>query len=161
MNKKRILVLCVFFIVVSAMPAALIYAQGKGEGMNIDTNAYEMPPQQGAMIPCELCVVLYPQRYEKEPKACPVCNGSKEHFQSAQMMDRQMAQMRLHEIDVDIQEFLYAAFINSEKEGLDVKQLKKLRKHYHHKLVHLMVYDFIEVEAVKEKIIQLDEMIEK
>jgi len=158
--KYKIMVMTVIFVFVVLLEAPLVNAQDKGENRDINTNTYE-PPPQGTLILCELCVILYPKQYEKEPEKCPVCQGAKEHFQAVQMMDREMARMRLHEIDVDIREFLHETLLDSLEEPVDIKQLKKLRKLYAQKLIHLLVHGFIEVESVKEKIIRLDEIIEK
>jgi len=157
-NKKLIIFLAAIFVL--TVGAVLANAQGGlFQELDINTNAYE-PPPQGTIIPCELCVVLYPERYEKEPKTCPVCHGAKEHFQPARMMSREMAQMQLHELDVEIQEFLYKAVLDSLENPVKLSELKKLRKLYRSKLIHLMIYDFLEVEPVKEKIRQLDKTIE-
>lgn len=158
MKNKKLLILWVAVIFIVA-GLSFVYAQeGMGE-VDVDTNAYELPPQ-GTIIPCEQCVVLYPENYEKDPKKCPGCHGAKEHFQPAQMMTREMAQMRLHEIDLDIQEFLYKTILDSLAKPVDLDQLKKMHKLYKRKLIHLLVYDFLEVEPAKEKIRQLDETIE-
>jgi hypothetical protein len=135
-------------------------AQDKTEEIDVDTNAYELPPQ-GTIIPCELCVILYPERYEKEPQTCLICQGAKEHFQPAQMMTREMAQMQLYELDLKIQQLMYQTIMDSLSKPVDLGQLKKMHKLYKRKLIHLLVYDFLEVEPVKENILQLDEMIKK
>jgi hypothetical protein len=158
MKNKKLLVLWVF-IFVFTVGASLVYAQDKIEEMDVDTNAYELPPQ-GTFIPCELCVILYPERYEKEPQTCPICQGAKEHFQPAQMMTREMAQMQLYELDLKIQQLMYQTIMDSLSKPVDLDQLKKMHKLYKRKLIHLLVYDFLEVEPVKEKIRQLDEAIE-
>ncbi len=158
MKNRKLLFLwvAILFIVVGL---SLVCAQeGMGE-MDVDTNAYE-PPPQGTIIPCELCVVLYPERYEKDPEKCPVCHGTREHFQPAQMMTREMAQMQLYELDLKIQQLMYQTIMDSLSKPVDLDQLKKMRKLYKRKLIHLLVYDFLEVEPVKEKIRQLDEAIE-
>jgi len=134
----------------------IVYAQ---EEIEVNTNAYEEPPQQGTFIPCEHCVILYPERYEEDPKSCPVCQGAKEHFQAARMMTREMEKMGLKEIDADIQKF-----INENKletlEPLDIEKHKKLRKLYYSKLIYILVHDFIEVDQVKEKVLETDQTIE-
>lgn len=158
MKNNKLLILGVFICVVVAGPFSA-HAQEGVEKIDVDTNAYELPPQQGTFIPCELCVVLYPERYEKEPQTCPVCHGAKEHFQAAQMMTREMAQMRLDEMDVEIQEFLHEMAADPLDNSVDVEHLKKLRKLYKSKLIHLLVHNFIEVEPVKENIRRLDEQI--
>ena len=156
-NKKLLILWVAVFLVMGGL--SLVYAQkGMGE-MDVDTNAYE-PPPQGTIIPCELCVILYPEHYEKDPEKCPVCHGTREHFQPAQMMTREMAQMQLYELDLKIQQLMYQAIMNSLSKPVDLDQLKKMRKLYKRKLIHLLVYDFLEVEPVKEKIRQLDEAIE-
>ena len=160
MNNKKLLIFLVC-VCVAATGIAMVDAQDKIAEIDVDTNAYERPPEQGTIIPCELCVILYPERYEEEPRTCPVCQGAKEHFQPAQMMTREMAQMRLHEMDVDIQEFLHSAVLDSLDKPVDAGQLEKLRALYHRKLIHLLVHGLIEVEPVKEKIIRLDEIIKK
>jgi len=158
MKNNKLLALLTFIFVITG--AHLVCAQEKMGEMDIDTNAYEQPPQ-GTIIPCELCVILYPEKYEKEPQTCPVCHGAKKHFQPAQMMSREMAEMRLHEIDLEIQEFLYKTVLDSLAEPVKLDELKRLRKFYMGKLIHLLVYDFLEVESVKEKFLELDKVIEK
>jgi len=158
MKNYKLLSLWIFiFVVITGAP--LICAQEKMGEMDIDTNAYQTPPQ-GTIIPCELCVVLYPEKYEKEPQTCPVCHGAKEHFQPAQMMSREMSKLRLHEIDLEIQEFLYKTLVDSLSKPVKLDELKKLRKLYMGRLIHLLVYDFLEMESVKDKIRQLDKTIE-
>jgi len=157
--KHKLMVMTGVFILVAALGTPLVHAQYNKEDKGINTSTFE-EPLQGTIIPCELCVILYPKRYEKEPQTCPVCHGAKEHFEAAQMMTREMAQMRLHEIDMEIQEHLHEALIVSLEEHVDIEQLKDLRKLYMRKLIHLMVHGLLEVEPVKEKILQMDEMIE-
>lgn len=158
MKNRKLLILWVA-VLFTVVGLSLVYAQDKTEEINVDTNVYERPPQ-GTIISCELCVILYPEHYKKDPEKCPVCHGTGEHFEPAQMMTREMAQMRLHEIDLDIQEFLHETVLDSLDKPVDVEQLKKLRKFYKRKLIHILVHDFIEVEPVKEKICWLDEIIE-
>ncbi len=100
------------------------------------------------------------EHYEKDPERCPVCHGTREHFQPAQMMTREMAQMQLYELDLKIQQLMYQTIMDSLSKPVVLDQLKKMRKFYKRKLMHLLVYDFMEVEPVKEKIRQLDETIE-
>ncbi len=159
MNHKRVLSLLVFAWVMATV-MSLAFAQDNTDRIETDTNA-NTPPPQCTFIPCEQCVILYPDRYEKKPETCPVCHGAKEHFQPAQMMTREMAQMRLHEIDLEIQDFLYKTAINSLDKPVDIEQLKELRNRYIHKLIHLLVYDFLEIEPLKEKIITLDQIVQK
>jgi hypothetical protein len=152
-NKNLLIILVCACAVAAGMP--LVYAQDKTAEINVDTNAYVLPPEQGTFISCELCVTLYPE----QPQMCSICRGAKEYFQPAQMMTREMAQMRLHEIDVDIQNFLYETVSDSLNQPVPIESLKELRKLYRDKLIHLLVHNFIEVEPVKEKILQLDVMI--
>ncbi len=159
MSNKSLLIFLVSACVMTT-GISLAYAQDKTKETDVNTNAYQ-PPPQGTFIPCERCVILYPEQYKKGPQACPVCQGAKEHFQPAQMMSREMAQMRLHEIDLEIQDFLHEALLDSLNKPVDAEHLKKLRNLYTHKLIHLLVYNFVEVEPLKEKILTLDDIIEK
>ncbi len=152
MKNKNLLIFGVF-VFVMAVGLSSLSAQKRKEHVGINTNTYKTPPQ-GTIIPCELCVVLYPEHYEKDPKKCPVCHGAKEHFQPAQMMTRKMAQIQLHELDVEIQDFLYKTVLDSLAKPVKLHNLKRLRKLYRSKLIHLLVYDFIEVAPLKEKIRQ-------
>jgi len=157
-NNKVLFFLLSVCVMVVGLPVG--YTQDNAGAMASDTYAHE-PPPQGTIIPCEKCVVLYPERFEDNPSTCPVCHGAKEHFQPARLMDQAMAQMRLHEIDLAIQEKLHDTLIDSLDEPVGSTQLKDVRTLYRHKLIHLLVYDFPEVETAKEKIRQLDEMLEE
>lgn len=130
---------------------------GNGFYENVWDDANE--PEQGAMIPCEICVVLYPEKYEDKPKTCPVCGGAKEHFQAAQMMTKDMADERAKDIDSRIKHIYSTTNFDDPKSDGFPHKIEEIRDLQHQRLIHALVYDEIEVEAIVKKIHELDEIL--
>ena len=116
-------------------------------------------PQQGTIIPCEECVVLYPEKYKNDPKKCPVCYGKKEHFQPARMMDAQLIDIEAKYLEQKIESFLFDSVMNTYKQPVSKDVLVKMRKLYKEKLIFHLIYGKFEREMIKTKILELDAQI--
>ena len=114
---------------------------------------------QGTIIPCEECVVLYPDKYKKAPETCPVCRGQKEHFQPARMMDAQLAALEAEELESNLEDYLLETIKQATKKTVSIKTLKEIRKFYIDKLIFHLIYNKFELATIKARIFQLDALI--
>jgi rubrerythrin len=119
------------------------------------------PPQQGTIIPCEECVVLYPEKYKADPKSCPLCHGQREHFQTARMMNDELAAVEGHELELKVEDFLLRAVLDARKKPVPIETLREIRDFYREKLIFHLIYDKFELEPIKAHILELDELISK
>lgn len=117
------------------------------------------PPQQGTIIPCEECTVLYPEKYKDNPQSCLICSGQKEHFQPARMMNNELAAVEARELELKIEDFLQKKVLGARKKPVSVETLKELRERYKEKLIFHLIYDKFELEPIKARILELDKQI--
>jgi len=111
------------------------------------------PPEQGTIITCEVCVVLYPEKYEEDPDTCPVCHGAKEHFQPARMMSESMAIQEAKILKLRVKR--YSQAIHLEDDQL-FDRVEKVRALQYQRLIHALIYDESAVKAIAAKIRALD-----
>lgn len=139
-SKNILIVACIVF---QAIGTQSIFASEPVNNVELplDDILAQEPPQQGTMIPCERCVILYPENYEgEEAKFCPLCHGAKEHFQPARMMTDDLALSVLQELDQRIIQLQKDMIMGSFDATVTVDQLKELRALYKQKLFHLLIY---------------------
>jgi len=117
--------------------------------------------QQGTIVPCEECIILYPEKYEDKPQSCPVCRGRKEHFQPARMMSGELVTVEARDLELKIEKFLLKTVTSALKRPVSKKTLKEIRDLYHEKLMFHIIHDKFELEPIKAYILKLDELIGK
>jgi len=155
MNIKRIVGFTALFLLI-----ILIVISCKLPSKNAPTEIVPIePPQQGTIIPCQECTVLYPEKYKYSAQSCPVCSGRKEHFQPARMMNNELAAAEAHELELKIEDFLQKEVLGVSKGPVSVDILRKLRDLYEEKLTFHLIYDKFELEPIKLKILELDKQI--
>jgi hypothetical protein len=115
--------------------------------------------EQGTVITCEECVILYPERYRENPGACPVCKGKKEHFQRARMMDGALIDEELAKLESRIEEFLFQAVLGAAEAPVKTAVLRELRALYVEKLKFHLVYSRLEAAPIKARILELDSVL--
>ncbi|MBN3038070.1 MAG: hypothetical protein JW869_01475 [Candidatus Omnitrophica bacterium] len=116
-------------------------------------------PQQGTIIPCEECVVLYPQKYKDNSQICPVCGGAKEHFQPARFMNHELAEIEARELELKIERALIDTLEDAQRQTVSLDTLNWIRELYMEKLIFYLVHGQFELEPVKETIYRLDGLI--
>lgn len=118
-------------------------------------------PEQGVLISCEECVVLYPEKYAEQPEDCPVCGGKKEHFQLARMMEKALIAAQGRDVELKIEKFMIGTVIRRAATSISLEALQEMRDLYLNKLRFHLVYDYFELEPIKEAITVLDKAIQK
>jgi len=119
------------------------------------------PPQQGTFIPCEECVILYPEKYKDKSQSCQTCSGQKEHFQPARLMFGELAAVEARELELKIEDFLLRIILDAHKKPVPIETLSQIRDSYKEKLIFHLIYDKFELEPIKAHIVELDELISK
>jgi len=117
-------------------------------------------PEQGTMIECEECVVLYPEKYVDDPESCPVCDGRKEHFQPARFMDENLAEQEAKELQYRFERDVLEIVMGATEETVNIEVVKELREDYMRQLRFSMIHGFIDLEMTKAHIYKLDEFLE-
>ncbi len=109
---------------------------------------FDFPPlEQGLLIECIHCKVLYP---ELDSSDCHWCQGAGQYFQPARMMSPELSQQVL------LQQLIeycrdWGSFLINHESSLDDAMKENLRKKSLNLLQNILIYNF----DLKESLIQL------
>ncbi len=127
----------------------------EGEKITFE-ESMKRPPEQGTIITCEICMVLYPERYEENPDTCPACHGAKEHFQPARMMSNNMAIQEAKILELRVRGYYQKIHFEDDQIDGSSDMVEKIRALQHQRLIHALIYDESAVEAIAEEIHAFD-----
>lgn len=114
------------------------------------------PPQQGIIIQCEECVILYPGRYLQDPESCSVCDGRKEHFQPARMMDSDLVAAEARELEYRVENSMIQCIIEASQTTATIEAFNEIRDLYMQKLRFHLIYGQYELEPIRAHIMKID-----
>lgn len=110
---------------------------------------------QGALVECEECRVLHPDRYRESGETCPLCMGQGERMQPARMMDEKLVAEESREELLRIEARLFEQL---QLSPLEPDRIETLRQAYLRLLRFTLVHGCFSKEWLILRIHKLEKM---